>query len=718
VSGGLTRRRLLAGAGAAAVSGVLAGPGIARAGHRSGGLRAPFAVLADSHVDPASPTHGANLRAVFDHIGAQLRGPEFLLHVGDVVESGLPPEYAEWDALAPDGMRERLHAVPGNHEVRWDEWAKGLYFARFAQTPYSFDAAGVHVVALDPTQLLQEPGYLTEAHIAWLVRDLRAARRPAIVMVHYPMGGDAFFVGNQDRFWAAIEPFDVRAVIAGHVHREEVARTNGLHVVTLPGILDVAAYHWVAPADGRPALTITRAQRDAAGVWAVTPVAEVPLAGDGPGQALRPQHVRVTGDARVEVELSPRAAAASARARVWPEATWGGGSAAGWLPLAPDGRRWSGTLPTSGLAPGRHKVQVQVADAAGALWESHDRLELPGDGTLRLAWERDLGAPIQAGLASLGESAVVAATVAGRVVAVEPARRWSADVGGAVLGTPLVDPAGQLVVVGTAARQIVALQAEDGHVAWRFATAQPALGAATWTDAIERAPRGAVLVSAGRTLYALDARDGGLLWQAETGGIVAGRPAVTATTAVVGSGDGRAHAFDLATGEPRWQVVLSARESPYRTMIYGPWWTQATTLPADRVLLSTVSAAWALDGATGAQAWRIAGGWMYHQPLLLGDRLALASERGEVVAVRPDSGAELWRGTMLERVLGGSPVSWGDRLAVAGVNGLVATFDPATGAPRGSLHPGVEYVHSGPATAGELLAVGSQDGLLRALSIG
>ncbi|HTE59248.1 MAG TPA: PQQ-binding-like beta-propeller repeat protein, partial [Solirubrobacteraceae bacterium] len=599
------------------------------------------------------------------------------------------------------------------------------------------------------------------AHLDWLERDLRKARRPAIVMVHYPMGGDAFYVGNQDRFWAAIERFDVRAVIAGHVHREEVARMNGLHVVTLPGILNVAAYHWVAPTPGLAALTITRAQRNAAGAWAVTPVAEVPLAGDGPGSALRPRRVRVTDEAAVEVELPPRAPAASARARVWPEALYGGGSAAGWMPLAQDGRRWSGTLPTTGLAPGRHKVQVQVADATGALWESHDRFELPGDGALRLAWERDLGAPIQAGVAALGGSALVAATVAGRVVVLDVGRRgapwagdahagqgderagragdehagdgdepagrggggsprvrWSVDVGGAVFGTPLVDPDGRLVVVGTAGGRIVALRASDGRVAWRFATAQPALGAATWTGAIPQAPHGAVLVPAGRTLYALDADDGGLLWQAATGGIVAGRPAATATTAVVGSGDGRAHAFDLATGQPRWQVVLSARESPYRTLIYGPWWTQATTLPGDRVVLSTVSAAWALDGATGAQAWRINGGWIYHQPLLLDDRVVLASERGDVVAVRPDTGAELWRTTMPERVLGGSPTRWGDRLAVGGVNGLVATFDPATGAARGSFHAGVEYVHSGLAAAGEVLAIGSQDGVLRALAVG
>jgi outer membrane protein assembly factor BamB len=399
---------------------------------------------------------------------------------------------------------------------------------------------------------------------------------------------------------------------------------------------------------------------------------------------------------------------------------WGGSSAAGWVPLAPDGRRWSGAVPTTGLAPGHHKVQVQVADSTGALWESHDRFELPGDGALRPVWERDLGAPIQAGLASLGDSAVVAATVAGRVVALSAhgRERWSADVGGAVLGTPLVDPAGLLVVVGTAAGQVVALRAADGRVAWRFATEQPALGAATWTAAIPRARHGAVLVPAGRTLYALDARDGALLWRAETGGIVAGRPAATATTAVVGSGDGRAHAFDLATGKPRWQVVLSARENPYRTMIYGPWWTQATTLPDDRVLLSTVSGAWALNGETGVEAWRIPGGWMYHQPLLLDDRVVLASERGEVAAVQPDTGADVWRTTVPERVLGGSPAHWGDRIAVGGVNGLVATLDPVTGAVRGSLHAGVEYVHSGLATAGTLLVVGSQDGVVRALATG
>src|SRR6202008_4859149 len=131
----------------------------AKGGWRPPARRAPFAVVADSHLDPHNPSHSTNMQAVFDHILARPERPGFVLHVGDVVEAGLPGEYEEWDRLRPAALERDIHAVPGNHEIRWDEWAMERYFGRFEQTPYAFDAAGVHVVALDPTQLLQEPGY-------------------------------------------------------------------------------------------------------------------------------------------------------------------------------------------------------------------------------------------------------------------------------------------------------------------------------------------------------------------------------------------------------------------------------------------------------------------------------------------------------------------------------------------------------------------------------
>lgn len=722
--GRLTRRRfVVAASGAVAAAGLHGVPALAKPASR--GEREPFAVVADSHLDPFSPDHSDNMRAVFDHILARSERPAFVEHVGDVVEIGFPEEYAEWRRVRPDALVDLIRAVPGNHEVRWDEFAKELYFAEFEQTPYSFDAAGVHVVALDPTQLLQEPGFFSRAQLEWLREDLKRAGQdvPSVVFVHYPMSGDYLYVGNQEEFLRAVEGFDVRAVVAGHIHRQEVMRVNGITSVTLPGILNTAAYHWVTPvtgADGAPALAITLAQRGAAG-WQETPVVEIPVEGERRALRRAPKlRTEVAGDrSSVEVvaDLHPAQDADAAGARFVPESVFGGRSSAGWTALAPEqgGRRWRGTVDASALAAGLHELQVQASDG-DARFEATEAVELPATATdrLRLAWGKDLVTAIQAGLAPLPDDRLVAATVGGAVVALDaggsqPSERWRREAAGPVYGTPATDPEGRRVFVPTATGVVHAFDAADGREAWRFTVPRPALAApATTAD-------GTVLIAAaGRALHALEADSGDERWTADVGGFVGGRPAADERAVYAGAGDGKVHAFSLATGERLWERVLSSG-APYRTFILGPWATQPTLLPGDRVLVATVLNAYALDRSTGATAWELRGGFMYNAALLLADRLVMVDEFGGVVAVDPLTGAELWRTKLAQRVLGGSPALWKGAVAIGGVNGLVALLDPATGADAGRLRIGVDYVHSAPAVAGDVLAVGSQDGRLRAV---
>lgn len=723
--GRLTRRRfVVAGAGAAAAAGLHGVPAFARS--KGPGRPVPFAVVADSHLDPHVPKYSENMRAVFEHIRSRTEAPAFVQHVGDVVEVGFPAAYEEWRKVRPAELAPLIHAVPGNHEVRWDEWAKELYLAEFEPTPYSFDAAGVHVVALDPTQLLQEPGYFAREQLEWLNEDLKRAGKdaPSVVFVHYPMSGDYFYVGNQEEFLRAVEGFNVRAVVAGHIHREEVIRVNGLFSVTLPAVLNVAAYHWVAPvtgADGAPALAITRPQRGLAG-WAETPVVEISLEGERKALRrapfLRPEVADDRSRVNVVADLHPAQDASAARARLTPEGTWGGSSNAGWLPLAAEqgGRRWRGTLPVSTLAAGLHRLQVQASAADGARWETVQVVELPATAAdpLRLAWERDLGASIQAGMAPLPGDGLVAATVAGAVVALDGGsrERWRRQANGPVYGTPVTDPAGRRVFVPTATGAVHAFDAADGREAWRFTAPRPALGAPVITADGET-----LIAPAGRVLHALDATSGAERWAADVGGFVGGRPTVDDRAVYVGAGDGKAHAFSLATGNRLWERPLgTARARPYLTLIYGPWATRASLLPGDRVLVATVTHAYALDRSTGASGWEKPGGFMYNAALLLADRLIMVDEWGMAVAVDPLTGSELWRTKRLpQRVLGGSPTLWKGMIAVAGVNGMVALLDPATGADAGRLRPGADDVHSAPEVAGDLVVVGSQDGRLRAL---
>jgi hypothetical protein len=116
--------------------------------------------------------------------------------------------------------------VPGNHETRWDPTAKELYRAHFGATPYSFDAAGVHFTAFDPTQPLLEPGHCGTAGLDWLARDLGGLTvgTPAVLFQHFPVGGDHDLVDDQTALLELLARHDVRGLFAGHVHRETVTR--------------------------------------------------------------------------------------------------------------------------------------------------------------------------------------------------------------------------------------------------------------------------------------------------------------------------------------------------------------------------------------------------------------------------------------------------------------------------------------------------------------
>jgi len=524
------------------------------AGARPGGSARKaggFAVIADTHMDPYNPRRTEDMRAVFEHILGREGDPAFVFHVGDVVEAGFPEEYEEFEGAVPEELEGQILAVPGNHEVRWDEWAKELYFERFRQTPYSFDAAGVHFVALDPTNLLQEPGYFSDEQLRWLERDLKRAGKgtPSVVYIHYPMGRDNYYVGNQDAFFRVVEPYNVRAVVAGHIHREEVVRQNGMTVITLPAIRNSAVYDWVDFGEGPGvprSLTFYRAERNrTTGVWSEVLTAEVPLAGRRPAEDERPQKISFDPDdgstARLAVRMSPRSRAAGVSYRFWPEYTWAGKNSEGWAEATRSGDRpkdrvWRAEVDTSSLALGSYRLQVRATDPSGAYWDAYERVEVPGreEGALRVLGERRLGAAVQAGLAEVparrgAAPLAVAATTAGRVVGLRADRRgriaeeWSFEAGEAVIGTPAASAGGGRVFVGSVNHNVYALDTESGERLWRFATEQPALGSPLWTES-PRGGEGLVLAPAGNSLHALDAASGELAWRADTGGFIGGRP--------------------------------------------------------------------------------------------------------------------------------------------------------------------------------------------------
>src|SRR6266516_997466 len=238
-------------------------------------MRLRFAMVTDTHVG-MSLASAERLRAVYAAV-ARL-APDFVLHCGDITDTGLPGEYERYWQTVPAALRGRIRHVPGNHEVRWDPTAKGLYRKQFGAVPYSFDAGGVHVAGLDPTQSLLEPGHCGTAMLEWLDRDLAAAGGPTLVFQHFPVGGEHDYVDDQAALLELLSRHDVRVLVAGHVHRETVARLDGPVQVTLQAVLKEPVFYWAELGDG-PALTVSRVTVAADGVRAGSPVVTVPLSG-------------------------------------------------------------------------------------------------------------------------------------------------------------------------------------------------------------------------------------------------------------------------------------------------------------------------------------------------------------------------------------------------------------------------------------------------------
>ena len=250
-----------------------------------------FAMVTDTHVG-TSLASAERLGRVYAAV-ARL-GPDFVLHCGDITDTGLPGEYERYWQTVPAALSGRIRHVPGNHEVRWDPTAKGLYREQFGAVPYSFDAGGMHVTGFDPTQPLLEPGHCGAAALEWLDRDLAAAGGPTLLFQHFPVAGEHDYIDDQAALLELIARHDVRVLVAGHVHRETVTRLAGPVQVTLQAVLKEPVFYWAELGDG-PALTVSHVTVAADGTQTGSPVAAVPLTGPLTRPSTRPSTGPSTG---------------------------------------------------------------------------------------------------------------------------------------------------------------------------------------------------------------------------------------------------------------------------------------------------------------------------------------------------------------------------------------------------------------------------------------
>jgi outer membrane protein assembly factor BamB len=220
-------------------------------------------------------------------------------------------------------------------------------------------------------------------------------------------------------------------------------------------------------------------------------------------------------------------------------------------------------------------------------------------------------------------------------------------------------------------------------------------------------------------LYALDARTGQLRWAFQTRGAIHSSPAVAGGAVVFLSRDGNAYAVDTATGAERWRFATGG-ERWFEARGVNLMSPRGQTIPDVWDLLLSSPAVWqgkvifgsgdgsvyALDLATGAQAWRFRTGDVVHaSPAVAEGRVFVGSFDSWFYALDAASGKELWRfktgsrdlnhvGVQSSAAVAGGTVFFGCRDAE------VYALDASTGALRWHAGHDGTWVDATPAVAG------------------
>lgn len=213
---------------------ILAGRGADQASTKPRDVHFYFAQITDTHLD-GQGFHTRRTQKVVEAVNRLPVKVACVVHTGDIVMDRIGDESVRKTALSVLGrLRPRVHFIAGNHDIlgRQDLIVPTAAAYRQAFGPLCTRAEYHGVVFLFVYTEASAKGFRVEGvdALAWLTRALKAARgKPVIVFHHTPSVRD-FHSNRFHRGWPEdvrhrwvrlLNAHNVKAVIAGHFHRDE-----------------------------------------------------------------------------------------------------------------------------------------------------------------------------------------------------------------------------------------------------------------------------------------------------------------------------------------------------------------------------------------------------------------------------------------------------------------------------------------------------------------
>jgi 3',5'-cyclic AMP phosphodiesterase CpdA len=183
--------------GGEVISQIGAGPDRAAGG--AGAFNDPnalrFVQLSDSHIGFTGAANtdvtGSFAKAIAEVNALGFR-PDFVMHTGDLTHLSTPAQFDQVAQMLGTLDTPHVFTVPGEHDSVDDHGQK--YRARFGAGSrgdgwYSFDAKGVHVIALVNTLALEKLGHLGTEQLEFVEKDVAGLPddTPIVVFSHIPL---------------------------------------------------------------------------------------------------------------------------------------------------------------------------------------------------------------------------------------------------------------------------------------------------------------------------------------------------------------------------------------------------------------------------------------------------------------------------------------------------------------------------------------------------
>jgi 3',5'-cyclic AMP phosphodiesterase CpdA len=190
-----------------------------------------FAQISDSHLG-FTGTANTNVTETFAAAVRQINDlgdpPDFVIHTGDLTHLATPDQFDQVKQLMAGINTPHVFTVPGEHDSIDDAGQK--YLQTFGAGTrgdgwYSFDTAGVHVIALVNTLNLKKLGHLGTDQLEFIEKDVASlpSDTPIVVFSHIPL-----FAMYPDWGWATddatqalshLRRFSSVTCLNGHVHQ-------------------------------------------------------------------------------------------------------------------------------------------------------------------------------------------------------------------------------------------------------------------------------------------------------------------------------------------------------------------------------------------------------------------------------------------------------------------------------------------------------------------